>query len=168
MKLYQINQAVMDLLNQCVDDETGEYKPTPMQEAELLQLGMEKDKVMQYLAEEVLNERSDQNAINNEIMRLNIKKEDSEKREQSLLKIIDREAMGENQDFGIAKWSYRSTPQTIIDDNSKAIEFCLKNIPDAVKTLGPELLKTPIKNWINAGNEMPYAHIENIKKGNLK
>lgn len=166
MKLYQINQAVMDLLNQCVDDETGEYKPTPMQEAELLQLGMEKDKVMQYLAEEVLNERSDQNAINNEIMRLNIKKEDSEKREQSLLKIIDREAMGENQDFGIAKFKYRVSHETVIDDEAKALSYLKANHPELVK-IEESYNKSDIKKLIDDGTELDFARIQDNRKGNL-
>jgi hypothetical protein len=160
MKLYEINEAVETLLAALtVDPETGEV-PADADEviAQLDALAMEKRAVLEYLAKVVLNLRADQAAVKAEEARLKERRERMERREASVMAILDRECAGEKTDLGVATVSYRASEATEITSEADARTWLMsEGYDDCLKYAEPAINKAALKKLIKSGVAVPGA-----------
>lgn len=171
MKLYEINEAVETLLaSLTVDPETGEV-PADADEviAQLDALAMEKRAVLEYLAKVVLNLRADQAAVKAEEVRLKERRERMERREASVMAILDRECAGEKTDLGVATVSYRASEATEITSEADARTWLIaEGHEDCLKYTEPTINKTALKALIKSGVKVPGACVTKRTNCSLK
>jgi len=167
MKLYEINDAIETMLAALtVDEETGEV-PVDLDDVieQIDSLTMEKQNILEYLAKEVLNLRADQAAVKAEEKRLKDRREKMERREESIMKVIDRECAGEKTDLGVATVSYRTSEATEITNEDDARTWLLaEGHEDCLKFADPSINKTALKKLIQSGTAVPGATV--VKKLN--
>lgn len=160
MKLYEINEAVETLLAALmVDPETGEVPADADEVIEQLDaLAMEKRAVLEYLAKVVLNLRADQAAVKAEEARLKERRERMERREASVMAILDRECAGEKTDLGVATVSYRASEATEITSEADARTWLMsEGYDDCLKYAEPAINKAALKKLIKSGVSVPGA-----------
>ena len=159
MKLYEINAEILRLTDAIeFDEETGEILgDTDEMFAQIQLLQMEKNSILEYLAKLVLNIRSEAAAVKTEEQRLmgfaNIS---LAKKEERLMRVLDRECAGEKTDLGVATFSYRKTSHVDVSDAAKAVRWLKRNKHlDCFRIPAPEVAKTEVKKLINAGTKVP-------------
>lgn len=162
MKLYEINEAIETLLAALtVDTETGEV-PADVDDviAQLDALSMERTAVLEYLAKEVLNLRADQAAVKAEESRLKERRELMERREASIMGVLDRECAGQKTDLGVATVSYRTSEATEITCEADARTWLMaEGHNDCLKFSDPAINKTALKALIKSGTAVPGAEV---------
>ena len=158
MKLYEINAEILRLTDQIeFDEETGEIlcDIDAIYDA-IGALQMEKKSILEYLAKIVLNLRAEAAAVKTEEQRLKERREKLSRKEERLMKILDRECAGEKTDLGVATFSYRKTSHVDVSDAAKAIRWLKRNKHlDCFRVPAPEVAKTEVKKLINAGMKVP-------------
>lgn len=158
MKLYEINAEILRLTDQIeFDEETGEIlcDIDAIYDA-IGALQVEKKSILEYLAKIVLNLRAEAAAVKTEEQRLKERREKLSKKEELLMKILDRECAGEKTDLGVATFSYRKTSHVDVSDAAKAIRWLKRNKHlDCFRIPAPEVAKTEVKKLINAGTKVP-------------
>ena len=158
MKLYEINAEILRLTDQIeFDEETGEIlcDIDAIYDA-IGALQMEKKSILEYLAKIVLNLRAEAAAVKTEEQRLKERCEKLSRKEERLMKILDRECAGEKTDLGVATFSYRKTSHVDVSDAPKAIRWLKRNKHlDCFRVPAPEVAKTEVKKLINAGTKVP-------------
>ena len=171
MKLYEVNMAIMEVIESYVDLETGELlgDPEEMQE-QLDMLEMEKDRILEYLARIVLNDGAEEGALKEEIDRLVERKRKLTRHKEKILKIIDRECAGTKRDLGIATVNYRKSTTLEIDDEEKAVNWLNEHgHEDCVKVAKPTVSKEKAKPLLTKGNiEIPGLRLEEHNNMSLK
>lgn len=171
MKLYEVNLAIMETIDEFVDVETGEIiGDTEEMQRRLDLLEIEKDRILEYLAKLVLNYRAEQGAIKAEVERLSDRKKKLERREERILAIIDRECAGEKRDLGIAEVGYRKSTSTEIDNAEQAINWLeTHGYDDCLKYADPTVVKSKVKALITKkGIEIPGVHLAEKNNMSLK
>lgn len=171
MKLYEIDQRIDELaFNLEPDPETGEMKENWEEMYEELQkLLIKREDILTWLAKLVLNTRSEVESLKGEIARLSTRKKTLENKEKSLMRIIDRECMGEKTDLGIAVVSYRSTEHIEVSDYQSAVAFLEKDDhKDCLKYTEPEIIKNNAKQLIKSGIEIPGVQVVKDKSCSLR
>ena len=92
MKLYEVNQAITELLMKLEPDpDTGEVAATAddvLQQLDALQ--MKKSEILEYIAKLVLDTRASADALKAEEKRLHDRRGVLERREERLMGILDR------------------------------------------------------------------------------
>ena len=162
MKLYEVNQQLLDLLDRLEPDpETGEI---PADEdaiiAEINALAMQRQEILQYLAKLVLNVRSEAAMLKNEEQRLKARRMAMESCEQRLMSVLDRECGGEKTDLGVAVFSYRRSSHLEVADAAKAIRWLeLNNHRDCFRLREPEIAKSEVTRLINSGVTVPGCSV---------
>jgi hypothetical protein len=161
MKLYAINAEIEALLNELEPDPetgevTGDYESVV---ARLEQLDIEKKSVLGYLAKLVLNARSEAESIKTEEKRLRDRRQALERRDERLMRILDRECGGENTDCGVATVYYRKTARVNVTDSAKAVLWLQNNHEECVRYQEPEISKTEVKKLLTAGTEVPGVEL---------
>lgn len=161
MKLYEINAEIEALLNELEPDpETGEvmgdYESVV---ARLEQLDIEKKSVLGYLAKLVLNARSEAEGIRAEEKRLRERRQSLERKDERLMRILDRECGGTNTDCGVASVYYRKTTKVNVTDSGKAVLWLQNNHEDCIRYQEPEISKTEVKKLLAAGTEVPGVEL---------
>ena len=170
MKLYEINQEILDLLNQLEPDpETGEV---PMNEEELLQqlhaMMTQREDVLQYLAKTVLNMRAEEAALKSEETRLKERRANLQRSEDRLMSVLMRECP-ENTDLGVAAIRYRRTEHLEVTDCEKAIRWLKrKKLAACYRVPEPEIAKDPVRRLINAGTQVPGCRVVVDRSCSLK
>ena len=158
MKLYEINAEILRLTDQIeFDEETGEIlcDIDAIYDA-IGALQMEKKSILEYLAKIVLNLRAEAAAVKTEEQRLKEHRDRLTRKEERLMKILDRECAGEKTDLGVATFSYRKTSHVDVSDAAKAIRWLKRNKHlDCFRVPAPEVAKTEVKKLINAGMKVP-------------
>lgn len=157
MKLYEINAEIMRLTDEIeFDPETGEILcDIEAIEAQIMTLQMEKKSILTWLAKLVLNTRSEAAAIKAEETRLSKRRKQLEKKDERLMRIIDRECAGEKTDLGIAVVSYRRSEPLEITDASTALRWLRENEhPECIKT-SYEVKKIETKALVKKGTAVP-------------
>ena len=171
MKLYEINEAIETLLAALtVDPETGEV-PADADDviAQLDALSMERTAVLEYLAKEVLNLRADQAAVKAEESRLKERRERMERREESIMNVLDRECAGRKTDLGVATVQYRTSEATEITDEAGARTWLMdEGYDDCLKYAEPAIDKAALKKLIKSGVEVPGAAVTKRVNCSLK
>lgn len=171
MKLYEINQMIMQVIDQFVDTETGEILGDAEQMQEYLDgLEMEKQSILEYLAKQVLNYRSEQEALRMEEKRLSERRARLEAHVERLLCVLDRECAGEKRDLGIATVNYRKSTGTVVDDMEAAIRWLEDQGHDeCIKYTTPALRRDVAKKLITKeGLNIPGIRLEEHKNMSLK
>lgn len=170
MKLYEVNQAILDALDRLeFDPETGEIGDnTDEVMKELDSLQMEKHRILVYLAKVALNNRAESSALKDEEKRLKDRRERLDRKTERIIHILDREC-GEKTDLDIATLSYRKTSSLIVDDNAKAVRWLKRHkYKDCFTKPEPEVSKNPVKQLIGSGVEVPGCHIKTDNSCSLK
>ena len=91
MHLYEVNAEIAQLMQQLeVDEETGEILTTSEDIAQRLNaLDMERSRILQYLAEMVMETRAEETALKAEEERLAKRRKACERREERLIEGLD-------------------------------------------------------------------------------
>lgn len=158
MKLYEVNEAIQELLMQLEPDpETGEVRAEAEEVFEQLNaLAMERSSILEYLAKVVLDTRAGISALKDEERRLKERRQSLERRDARLMEILDRECAGQKTDCGVATVCYRKTTRVDVSDSQAAVQWCMDNDHDeCYHTALPEISKTEIKKLLQAGVEIP-------------
>lgn len=171
MKLYEINAQIESLMMAIEPDpETGEI-PFNIDEIidQINALVIKREEILQYLAKMVLNVRSDVGALKTEEKRLKERREALEKKEERILKILDRECNGESADLGVATFKYRTSKSLEVKDEKKAINWLKRHkYSSAIKVVAPTVLKMEVRKIISAGNDVPGCEIVENTSYSLK
>lgn len=157
MHIYEINAEIMRLADEIeFDPETGEILCNiEAIEKQIMALQMEKKSILTWLAKLVLNTRSEAAAIKEEERRLKKRREQLEKKDDRLMKIIDRECAGEKTDLGIALVSYRKSEPLEVMDAAVALKWLRENKhPECIK-VSYEVKKTETKALVKKGTAVP-------------
>ena len=156
MKLYEVNQAIEDIIENSVDPETGEFVADEDLMQELSMLQMERGRILEYLAKLVLNNRAAIDASKEEEKRLKERRGLLEHKNERLMGILDRECAGKKTDCGVATVCYRKTTKVHISDAETATMWLEKNgHTNCYKVIAPELSKSEIKKLLVEGKEIP-------------
>ena len=157
MTVYEIDCAILDL----VDEETGEVKDFEAFE----QLQMERGKKIDNIGCWIKDLHAEVNAIGEEMKALKKRAEQSQKKADSLTGYLERILNGSTWKSPRLSVSYRASKATVVTDE------------DALRTAHPELMRrtetwkpdlTAIKEFINENGEVPFAHIEERTKLEIK
>ena len=158
MKLYEINEEIMRLTDQMeIDSETGEIiENTEGVLNALHALEMDRQSILEYLAKLVLNLRAEAVALKTEEQRLKDRRETLSRKEERLMRILDRECDGTKTPLGIATFSYRKSSHVEVSDAAKAVRWLKRHkFLDCFRLPAPEVAKTEVKKLINAGTKVP-------------
>jgi Siphovirus Gp157. len=157
MTIYEIDEALLSL----VDGETGEL----LDFEEFERLSMERDKKIEGMGCWVKELRAEKKAIEDEIQNLKKRAERADKKAESLLKYLGQILNGSTFKSTKVAMSYRTSKGTVVTDE------------DALRNTHPELMRhteswkpdlTAIKDYINENGEVPFAHIEERTKLEIK
>lgn len=172
MKLYELNEQIQALIEAMVDPETGELTSATGLIEQIDGLQMQRKEILDYLAKEVLNLRSEQEAIRAEEKRLAETRKKKEAKENRLLEVLKRETAGQKTvDFGVATGRFTAVHKLMIDENkSKSlVEWLeLRNYDDCIKYSEPEIRKDKVKALISKNIKVPYANIVDDVSFSLK
>lgn len=163
MKLYEVNIAIQQLLDQLdPDPETGEVRADTESIVEQLgQLQMERQSILEYIAKMVIDIRSDVAALKAEEKRLKERRDKLENKEQRLMAVLDRECCGVKTDCGVATVNYRKVTRVNVGNPAVALRYFQENGFDrCFKTPEPELNKTEVKKVLTAGIIVPGVTLE--------
>ena len=158
MKLYEINEEIMRLTDQLeIDTETGEIiENTEGVLDQLNALEMDRQSILEYLAKLVLNLRAEAGALKTEEQRLKDRREALGRKEERLMRILDRECAGAKTPLGVATFSYRRTSHVEVTDSEKAVRWLKRHkLLDCFRVPAPEVAKNEVKKLINAGTKVP-------------
>lgn len=170
MKLYEVNAAIEDIIERMVDTETGEVLSDSddlMHELDSLQI--ERSRILEYLAKLVLNCRSESAAVKAEEDRLKARRESLSRKEERLMRVLDRECAGKKTDLGIATVSYRASSRVEVSDAAKAVRWLKrKKYTDCFRIPAPEVAKKEVKELINSGVKVPGCAVVESRSCLLK
>ena len=158
MKLYEINAAISQLVDQLeIDEESGEVSNNTEAILEQLNsLNMERQSILQYLAKIVLNTRSEAAMLKAEEQRLKARRDALSRKEDRIMRILDRECGGEKTSLGVATFSYRKTSRVEVSDADQAVRWLRQHkYLNCFRVPAPEVAKTEVKKLINAGTAVP-------------
>lgn len=153
MKLYEIDQAIMD----CVDFESGEILDPERLDA----LQMEREAKLEGVACYIKNLTADAKAIREEEKALAERRNAAEKRVERLSKWLTNALQGEK--FSTAKVAVsfrRSEGLEVIDMDSFCVWAMGNGRDDLLTFQHPKVNATAVKDAIKSGADIPYARIE--------
>lgn len=158
MHLYEINAEIALLISQLeIDEETGEILASSEEILRRLDaLGMERTRILEYLAKVVLELRAEQVALKNEEERLAKRRRSLETKESRLMEVLDRECNGQKTDLGVATLRYRATTRVDVRDTKKAINWLKRHkFRDCIRLREPEIDKSAVRRLMNDGSNIP-------------
>lgn len=151
MKLYEINQAMLDL----VDSETGEILDLEAFNA----LEMQRDEKIENMALWVKDLRAEAKAIWEEEKALAERRKSNERKIERLREYIRFILNDEKFKTSKVVISYRKTSVVTIIDEAAFIRWAEKNDDSYLRYAEPELNKTAIKEALSSGVELPGAYL---------
>lgn len=162
MKLYEIDSAILDLM----DEETGEIKD--FEEFEKLQMARE-DKI-ESLCLWVKELQAESTAIKTEIENLDKRRKSADKKVESLKQYIAYVLNGEKFKTARAVVGYtKSTRVNIADkDIESFILWAQQNDDSLLHYEEPKLDKAAIKDALKIGMTMPYVSLETNNNISIK
>lgn len=170
MKLYELNEQIQALIEAMVDPETGELTSATGLIEQIDGLQMQRKEILDYLAKEVLNLRSEQEALRAEEKRLAETRKKKEAKENRLLEVLKRETAGQKTvDFGVATGRFTAVHKLMIDETKSLVEWLeLRNYDDCIKYSEPEIRKDKVKALISKNIKVPYTNIVDDVSFSLK
>ena len=154
MKLYEIDQAIADLLSN-VDPETGEVI-VDLEALDALQ--MERETKIENIILLIKNKAAEATAIGAEIKSLEARKKIADN-EVTRLKLYIMYAL-KGQKFERAKCACSFRRSQKVETLPQFVEWAMKNDPSLLRQKDPEPDKTAIKERLKDGDEIPFASLE--------
>ena len=153
MKIYEIDQAIEDLISNSIDEETGEVLFDP----EILeQLQMERERKIENLALYIKNATAEAKAIKDERDALGKRQESLQKRIASAREYLEFVLHGEKFHTARVAVSYRKSTSVDLDD--QFLEWAKANWSDLLRTkVEPD--KKLIGEYLKNGENVPHAQI---------
>ena len=153
MKLYEIDQAIMD----CVDFETGEILDAERLDA----LQMERTAKLEGVACWIKNLTADAKAIREEEKALAERRKAAEKKAESLSKWLTNALQGEKLSTAKVAVSFRRSEGLDVIDMDSFCVWAMGNGRDDLLTFNtPTVNAKAVKDAIKGGADIPYARIE--------
>jgi len=154
MKLYEIDQAIMDL----VDPETGEIADWEA----FAQLQMERDRKIENVACWYKNLMADVNAIKAEEKALEERRKAIEQQANRKLEFLERALCGQKFQTARCSITFRKTTSVALSDEAAAIEWAKANgREDLLKITAPTINKTELAKVLKNKIAVPGAEISN-------
>lgn len=158
MKIYEINQGILDLI-----DENGEI--TDIEAFEALQ--MAKKEKLENIACYIKDLRADVEAFKKEEAFLAERRKQRENKADQLARYLERELNGESLETTRVKVSYRKTSAVEVQDDATFITWATIAAPSLL-TVKYSPNKTAIKAYITGGQECPCAEIKERRAMQVK
>ena len=155
ISLYEINQAIIDAVDSCLDPETGEMTGTEALEALMMQ---RTDKLENY-ALYIKNLDAQAKAIRAEELELAKRRQQHEKLADKLVGVLGAELDGQKFETARVAISWRRSEQVLVHDEDQLPEDCLRFVK-------PQPDKTAIKKLLKAGIELKGAEL--VEKLNMQ
>ena len=153
MKIYEIDQAIEDLIANSIDQETGELM-IDTDQLEALQL--EKDRKIENLALYIKNATAEANAILDEIDALDKRRKSLRKRIDGAKDYLEYVLHGDKFHTARVAVSYRKSTSVDLDD--QFLDWAKENWSDLLRTkVEPD--KKLIGEHLKNGEEIPHAQI---------
>ena len=103
-----------------------------------------------------VSEQTQTQTIQAEEQRLKERRDTLTRKEDRLMKILDRECAGQKTPLGIATLNYRKTSRLEVTDAAKAVAWLKRRkYLDCFRVPAPEVAKTEVKKLINSGVAVP-------------
>ena len=98
--------------------------------------------------------------LKTEEKRLKDRRQQLEKKEDHLIRVLDRECAGQTTDLGVATLAYRKTSHVEVEDPGKAVRWLKRNkFLTAFRVPEPEVAKAEVRKLISAGKKIPGCSI---------
>lgn len=148
----EIDEKILALV-----DEDGEI--LDLEEFQALQ--MEREQKAENMALWVLDIRDEQNAIREEMRRLQARLTASERKEKTLREFLARVLDGEKLKTARITVSYRTTPAVEIDDEDRLRRWAMTDdrYEDVLRYKEPEISKNEVRRLIQEGVKVPGAQL---------
>lgn len=155
MQLYNINQEIFDLINNGVDEETGELTTETSERFQQLQL--KKEDIIQSIGLTHIVNKAEAEKVNEEIKRLQSIKSHYSRREEAAKKMLQKFIrLGEEYKFSNLVVKYQKNPHRVIVDDL----IDLERLHDAgsaliIKDISYSLDNKLIKEYYKNGKPLP-------------
>ena len=161
--IYPINQMIEELLNQAVDEETGELRYTEEEmEHKIEELQISFDEKVDSLCNAAKNAKAEAADIKDEKMRLAKRQSSAEKSYERARNYIGFLLQGEKYKNARHNVYYMQTPPSlVVDDNAELIGWLKMNAPGLLNE--PTLRTADIVSAMKNGMQIPFAHLEQDK-----
>lgn len=136
-KLFELNSQLETLLAMLeVDPETGEINAENPEViyTQIEMLTNEREELIEYLVKKYKDVGFLSKSVDDQIADLKKQKERLARKQDSLLRVIDRECAGQKKDYGFGTVNYRRSVSTVIRDETACYGFLNKWYPDCIKT----------------------------------
>ena len=168
MILYEINEAITRLTDRLDADSKDEEVCSAVAD-QIHALDMERHAVLEGIAKLILNLRAEAGMLRAEEQRLKARRDVLSRKENRLMKILDRECDGQKTPLGIATFSYRKTSHVEVSDPEKAMKWLKRrNYTNCFHVPAPEIAKTEVKRLITSGNKVPGCAVVEDRSYTLK
>lgn len=159
MTLYEINQELERLIDNAVDEETGEINEDMIEEIENMQMAW--DEKVENIGCFIKNLRADAEAVKNEKMALAKRQSILENKAERLKNYLYDMLNGETFSSPRVEVKYRKSVQVKCDDLSAVPE-------EYLRYKDPELDKTAVKEALKNGEEIEGCYLEEVKNIQIK
>lgn len=163
MTLYEINASLNELIENSIDQETGELQINQDQLEELQLARYEKRENMALYLKNLLSEID---AIRAEEIYLAARRKKIEKRYEYLKSLLENDLKVDEFSTARVEITYRKSNAVEIEDGF--IPWAAGNAPSFIRYKLPEPDKKAISDYIKRGNELPYARIVERKSMTIK
>lgn len=161
MKLYEIDQAIME----CLDAETGEI----LDFEKLEELQLQREKKLEGVALYIKTLTAEAAAIKVEEDALAERRKAKENKAKSLKEYLSNVLAGETFETAKVRLSYRKSTSLEITDGVALLEYLEKTNKDhCIKYKFPEIRSSEVTKLIKAGEEVPGAILQEKQNLQLK
>lgn len=155
--LYEIDGALLRLMEESVDPETGEFKPD--QEA-WDRLQMEREVKIENTALYIKDLRARAGDIAEEVKTLQARKKALERRADWLAENLRRSLDGADFETARCAVKFRKNPESVkYTDEDAAMAWAVEYAQDCIRILPPELSRVAVKARLKAGEMVPGAEL---------
>ena len=159
MTLYEINNELARLIENAVDEETGEINEDAIEQIENMQMAW--DEKVENIGCFIKNLRADAEAIKNEKMVLAKRQQSLENKAERLKNYLYDMLNGQTYRSPRVELGYRKSVQVKCDDMS-VVPF------EYLRVKEPELDKAMVKEALKNGKEVEGCHLEEVKNLQIK
>lgn len=167
--LYEINRAMLALLEEHTDPETGELAADEDFFEAVAGLQMEREEKLENIVLWIKDLRAEVSAIRDEETRLKSRREKKERLADRLTNLLDVELDGDKFETARCAVSFRRSVACVIDDEGELIRWAMNNgRDDLLSYREPTIRKGAVGTELKAGAEVPGAHIEERRNVQVK
>ena len=166
MIIYPLDQQIEELLASFVDADTGEMTCTEEEMlAQIEAVKMDFAAVIRNLRNEYINKVAEAEALKAEKAKLAARQKSAENAADRAKRWLAYLTKGEKYSDGVVKIGYRKSEALAIDDRESLLAWAIDNQKFLKE---PELREADIKAAIKAGENVPFAHIEERQNVQVK